>query len=129
LALAGAPERPTESPHRPGSNGLEGWTLNYEVEGQGKLPTALVLARRGQIIRRIDGEPFVWKWIFLSDGKRVALEAGPLHFSMECVLVDIASGKEIEDYNCFSDPLSTDTPAWVKTLESVGKISFIDGDK
>lgn len=112
--------KPIESAHVSGPNGLEGWTLSYVIEGvedQGPLPTTLVISRNGKIVRRIHDEPFLWKWKFESNGKFVAYEKGPLHFSMDCELVDLASGKLIANYDCYhmSPPK---VPHWVEELES-----------
>jgi len=49
----------------------------------------LVLARNGHRLRRIEGEPIIWKWMFWADGRQVAYETGPLHFGMSCVLADV----------------------------------------
>ena len=49
---------PAETAHRKGPHGLEGWERT-EVEKQGPLPVALLLARKGHVFRRISGDPFV----------------------------------------------------------------------
>jgi hypothetical protein len=110
----------TPSEHRPGPNGLEGWTLEGPIPDHPgeKFPFTLVIARNGRVIRRFSGEFFVWKWMFLDDGKRVAYEAGPLHFSLACILADIQTGKQLGTYDCFPNPLPADAPEWVKTLEA-----------
>jgi hypothetical protein len=82
-------------------------------EGAGPLPVRLVIARHGKVVRRIDGSPFVWR--FQADGRRVAYETGPLHFSMMCVLADIQSGKELERVDCYRPP--EHMPRWVEELE------------
>jgi hypothetical protein len=108
-----------ESVHVAGPNGLEGWTesvLIDEVKEQGPLPVGLVIARNGRVIRKIDGDPFVWKWRFQPDDRRVAYETGPLHSSMMCVLADIRTGKQLEAVDCFGE-LPADAPPWVKELE------------
>jgi hypothetical protein len=109
-------DKPIESAHIAGPNGLEGWTLSEVVEDHGALPTGLVIARKGKVVRRIAGSPFLWKWKFESNGKLIAFESGPLHFAMNCFLVDIASGKQIAAYDCFRE-LPQDAPKWVKELE------------
>jgi hypothetical protein len=106
-----------QSVHVSGPNGLEGWTLSTNVENQGPLPMSLVIARRGQVVRHIAGSPFLWKWKFESGGELVAFETGPLHFSLACVLVNIRTGKQIADYDCFHE-LPADAPQWVKELEA-----------
>lgn len=113
-------DKPTPSEHRPGPHGLEGWTLDGPIPDHPgeKFPFTLVIGRNGRVIRRFPGDGFVWKWMFLDDGKRVAYESGPLHFGLACVLADIQSGKQLEIYNCFPNPLPADAPDWVKTLET-----------
>jgi hypothetical protein len=123
-AVQATPTRqtPTEqipSEHKSGPNGLEGWTLSGPIDDQSdeKYPFTLILARNGQVIRRIDGDPFVWKWMFLEDGRRVAYESGPLHFSMTCILAEVNTGRKLAAYDCFRE-LPSKAPAWVKTLEA-----------
>ena len=116
-------EQPQESEHRSGPDGLEGWTLNDTIpdgpteRSTESYPFTLVLARHGHIIRRIEGSPFVWNWIFWAGGKQIAYEAGPLHFGMLCTLADIATGRELAHYDCFHE-LPADAPDWEKALES-----------
>jgi len=115
---SGLAEQQEESAHRQGPHQLEGWTLNSSIPDHPgeKFPFTLVLARRGHIIRRISGDPFVWNWLFWADGSQVAYESGPLHFSMSCVLADISTGRQLARYDCYTD-LPADAPAWVKALE------------
>lgn len=109
----------TPSEHRAGPRGLEGWTLDGPIPDHPgeKFPFTLMIARNGRVIRRFPGDAFVWKWMFLEDGERVAYEAGPLHFSLACILADIQTGKQLETFDCFPNPLPADAPDWVKTLE------------
>jgi hypothetical protein len=113
-------QAPTAQPvHRSGPHGLDGWVLlggfPPELQEYNEYPTTLVIARHGHIIRRIQGDPFLWGWMFTSDGRRVAYSSGPLHFGMTCMLIDIGSGKAIDDYDCYHD-LPDDAPNWVKAL-------------
>lgn len=110
----------TPSEHRAGPHGLEGWTLEGPIPDQpeDKYPFVLVIARNGREIRRFDGSAFVWKWMFAADGRQVAYESGPLHFSMTCVLADIETGRELETYDCYSE-LPNDAPEWVRALEAL----------
>ena len=103
--------------HRHGPNGMEGWTILYPVpdSDEGDQPGALVIARRGHVLHRFDGDPFVWTWQFQDGGRHVAYETGPFHGSMNCVLADAVSGKMIAQYDCFYE-LSPKAPAWVKAL-------------
>ena len=53
----GTREKPIQSAHVAGPGGLEGWTESVvidEVKGQGPLPVALVIARHGKVVRRIE---------------------------------------------------------------------------
>jgi hypothetical protein len=108
----------SESPHRKGPHGLEGWTLLVPIENQGDLPMTLVIAQDNKIMHKFPGDGFVWNWIFLNDGRQVAYESGPLHFALACVLVDVQTGKEQARFDCFSEPLPQNAPAWVKQLEA-----------
>jgi hypothetical protein len=119
VSLQMTAEAPEESAHRQGPHGLQGWTLKSSIPDHPgeKFPFALVLARRGNIIQRIEGSPFVWRWMFVADGREVAYETGPLHFSMQCVLIDVATGRMLANYDCFTR-LPDNAPDWVKALES-----------
>jgi len=108
----------TESPHRTGPHGLEGWTLLNPIESQGDLPMTLVISQDKKIVHKFPGGPFVWSWIFLNGGRQVAYKSGPLHFSMACVLADIRTGKEQARFDCFAEPLPENAPTWVKQLEA-----------
>jgi hypothetical protein len=114
-------DKPTESEHRRGQHGLEGWTLNSPVPDSGygdeQFAFTLVVARDGRVLRRIAGEPFVWRWMFWADGWQVAYEAGPFHFSMTCVLTDVRTGRKISSFDCYHE-LPANAPNWVKALEA-----------
>jgi hypothetical protein len=118
LTVIAAPE---VTAHRAGPNGLEGWLVRERVAGvesQGPLPTSLVIARNGKIIRRlsIQGGPFYWNFVFLAGGKQVAFEHGSLHFNLTCTLMDIDTAEHIRNYDCYQTPLSDTAPQWVKQL-------------
>lgn len=117
IAKTSGANKPVESAHRPGPNGLESWTESYRFADGQRYPTELVIARRGHVIRRIRGNPFVWKWMFWENGKQVAYESGSLHFNLNCTLVDIVSGRELATHDCFSE-LSEDAPKWEKALQN-----------
>ena len=110
---------PLASAHRRGPHGLEAWTLNEKVVGHGeeRYPVTLVIARNRRILQRVKGNAFIWNWMFQDDGQRVAYESGPFHFGLTCVLGDVATGKQLADYDCFA-ALPEDAPVWVKTLEA-----------
>lgn len=108
-----------ESAHRRGANGFEGWTISYPVVGGSsneKYPMMLVIARDGHVLHRISGEPFVWKWIFWAGGREVAYEAAPLHFSLECILANSATGRRLASYDCFHG-IPEKAPSWLSALE------------
>jgi hypothetical protein len=116
--------KPTKSDYIKGPHGLEGWTLNSPVPGSGygdqKLPLTLVLARNGHILHRINGDGFIWRWMFWADGLQVTYESGPLHFGLACVLYDLKRGREVDRIDCYHD-LPADAPDWVRALEAAGK--------
>lgn len=116
LAQASRANKPIESAHRAGPNGLEGWTESHQSSDGQSYPDTLVIAQRRHVIRRIKGDPFVWGWMFWDHGKQVAYETGSLHFNMQCKLVDIASGRQLADHDCYRE-LAEDAPAWEKALQ------------
>jgi hypothetical protein len=112
-------DKPTETEHRTGPHGLEGWTLEYPLPdsnyGDQRFAFTLVLARSGHRFRRIEGEPIIWKWMFWADGRQVAYETGPLHFGMSCILADVKTGRKLEILDCYHQ-LPANVPAWVTAL-------------
>lgn len=112
-------DKPTESVHVPGPDGLEGWTLNWPVPDSGygdeRFAFTLVIARHSHVVRRILGEPIIWKWLFWAGGKQVAYKTGPFHFGETCLLTSLSDGRKLASYDCYHDlPLAT--PDWVKAL-------------
>ncbi len=79
---------------RKGPHGLSGYTVLLPIPNQGYLPTKLIVSRKGKVVRKFAGDPFVWNWMFVDDGRKVAIEAGRLHFVMNCYLIDIRTGNE-----------------------------------
>jgi hypothetical protein len=123
LSTALGAQPPAKTPHVHGPHGLEGWEptfINKEYKDLGPLSIELVIARHGHVIRRIKGDSLMWNWMFLPDGRRVAYETGPLHFAMTCVLMDIRTGRRIDDFDCWNPTESTKVPAWVDALEHHG---------
>lgn len=110
---------PTKADYIKGPHGLEGWTLNWPLKDSNDTeayPLVLVIAKDGRTLQRIDGGPFIWKWMFWSDGRQVAYEAGPFHFSMACVLADTESGRQLAAFDCEYVDLPKDAPDWLKAL-------------
>ena len=104
-----------------GPNGLEAWTDDHHTRlfRKNAEPFGIVVARHGSIVRYIarrDGGPFFWNVMLLPDGKRIAYESGPFHMSMNCTLMDIATGRHLEDVPCFSDKDLEALPAWANDL-------------
>jgi hypothetical protein len=73
---------------------------------------------QGRVIQRIAGQHYIWKWIFWDGGRQIAYEDGPPHSTMCCVLVDLKTGLELENYDCFSG-LPKKAPLWLESLEKV----------
>lgn len=117
LAQASRADKPIQSAHRMGPNGLEGWTESYPLADGQSAPADLLIAQQRHVIRRIQGDPFVWRWMFWANGKQVAYETGSLHFNMACMLVDIASGRQLAKLDCYRE-LAEDAPAWEKALRN-----------
>jgi len=112
---------PNETKHVTGPHGLEGWTLESTIpdysDPQECFSFTLVLARNGHVIRRREADPIIWKWLFWSDGEQVAIEEGPLHFGMNCVLENVKTGHITATYDCYHDE-PKEIPDWVKALEA-----------
>ncbi len=133
LAAAVAPQasqsadRPTQSACKSGPDGLEGWTLDSPVADSGygdeRFAFTLVIARHGHIIRWISGKPIIWKWIFWADGRQVAYETGPFHFSDICFLIRLSDGRKLDSYDCYHD-LPPAKPHWVKALDATERSAF-----
>ena len=117
LAQTSRADKPIESAHRAGPNGLEGWTESFPLADGQSVPASLVIAQRRHVIRRIEGDPFIWRWMFWENGKQVAYETGSLHFNMACTLVDIASGRQLANLDCYRE-LAEDAPVWAKALQN-----------
>lgn len=109
-----------ESLHISGPQGLTGWKLTYVLDNQNEVSDTLVVARNGTRIRQIQGDPFIWRWMFLDDGKSIAIESGPLHFGMACILIDLVKGTALQRLNCFTYPDNPPLggwPEWLTKLE------------
>jgi hypothetical protein len=107
----------TESAHRRGPHGVEGWTRNYPDPDEPGVRYAmmLVVGRDGKALHRFEQGTYVWKWMFWADGREVAYQSGPKHFMMRCILADVRTGKELENLDCFQE-LPETAPTWGKAL-------------
>jgi hypothetical protein len=114
-------DKPIQSAHTPGPDGLEGWTLDSPVPDSGygdqRFAFTLVVARHGHIIRRISGEPIIWTWIFWADGSQVAYKTGSFHFNETCLLIRLSDGRKLNSYDCYNN-LPPAKPDWVKALNA-----------
>jgi len=54
MAQTSPPNKPIESAHRAGQNGLEGWTESDRFSDRQTYPTALVIARRRHVIATVN---------------------------------------------------------------------------
>jgi len=121
LTTAAAAQIP--GPHRPGPHGLSAWKISAPLPNPDGTPNPsgeltayrLIIARNAHPILTITPDNLLWKWTFLADGRRLAYQSGPLHFSMGCYLVALPSGHRLAHFNC-TDDQAPNTPAWVKTL-------------
>ena len=123
LALMAVPLAAQTTARDRGPNGLEARTDDRHTPKfrTNKVPLGIIIARYGKMIRYIghkDGGPFFWNLMLLPDGKRIAYESGPFHFSMTCTLMDIATGKHLSDIDCFSDESVRGAPEWVRALQA-----------
>jgi hypothetical protein len=120
-----AQDKAGPSAHRKGPNGLEGWLVRKTVPAvkeQGPLPIELVIARNGHIIRRFSYKeygPFLWNFLFLPEGRSIAVEYGPLNFVETCSRINIATGRSIEDVDCFQLP--ENAPDWATALAAAAQ--------
>ena len=124
--LAAVPAFAQTTAYDKGPGGLQAWTDDHHTREfrTNTEPFGIVIARNGKVIRRIgehDGGPFFWNLMLLPDGKRIAYEHGPFHFAMNCTLMDIATGKHLQDYDCFSGDSIDNGPQWVKDLLSTDR--------
>lgn len=79
-----------------------GWLIEYQDEANpsaSPYPGTLVIYNNDDTKIEITVADAIWGWKFLSDGKRVAITHGPLHFSNpveEIYLLDSVSRKEVK---------------------------------
>src|ERR1700733_6616902 len=102
-----------ESVHVQGPAGLEGWTELQTFANGDRASRTLVIARHGKLIRRISGDPFVWQWKFWENGQQLIFEAGPVHFGMTCVWIDLCTGRALESVDCYSNLPPAGNLDWV----------------
>ena len=122
-SLTQTPVVGTESPHRHGPHGLEGWIVNETSPEYGPLPHTLVIAKDGRILYRITGTWIISGWMFQQDGAQIAYSTGPLHFGDDvCVLMDTKTGREIaRRFDCSNTKDVPNIPAWVEDLLRNGR--------
>jgi hypothetical protein len=120
LAVPQSPDKkPVESAHVAGPHGLEAWTIDSPIPDDSNhetYPFTLVVARKGKVFHKIQGDPFVWRWIFWDDGRQIAYESGPLHFVMMCELCDLNTGRVLDSIEGYQG-VAANPPAWLVALE------------
>ncbi len=77
----------------------------------------LVIARNRHVIQQISGDPFVWQWTFVDNGRQVAYESGQPHLGLQCYLADIDTGRQLASYDC-SHGIPANAPDWLRKLET-----------
>ncbi len=99
-----------------------GWVLSYDSPDPDRawerLPSALVVARRGKVIRRWNTF-IIRKWAFWDGGREVAYNAGPMHGPSGCFLMSVKTGKEVASYAAREGDCGQageDAPEWVKAV-------------
>ncbi len=98
----------------------KGWMVEYPSpdKGQSDVAGTLVIARRGRVIRRIEGDSTFWGWVFWNGGRSVAYETGPLHGATMCVLRDVRSGQVVEKMLGDCQDATEEAPAWVRAVKA-----------
>lgn len=101
-------------------------TLGWEVDVENcctsyPVPLRVVVFRHGKVLRSFAPGQMVWEWMFLLDGKRLAIVTGPTHgpeVGHYC-LYNVQTGKLIAEV--FGDEstqsLKSDAPAWALLLQ------------
>ena len=99
-----------------------GWTVNVEnCCTSYSIPLSLVLFRDGHVLHTIDQGQMVWSWMFVQDGKQVAVVFGPTHGPEvgDYRLYDVQTGKLVSEVWGDEDTqaLKADAPDWARQLQ------------
>lgn len=99
------------------------WAEQYYTDADsGSLPIGLAIYRSGRHILHIRQGQALWDWMFLDNGKRIAMAWAAAHFAgdIDYQLYDVRSGRVIAE--CFgvkARPLPSSAPRWAKRLQSL----------
>ena len=74
----------------------------------------IVVYRDGHILGRIANGRAIFRWRFLKGGEQIAYFSDTVHGNLgpECVLVDVASGRILQDWS----PRDGTLPRWAQVL-------------
>jgi hypothetical protein len=97
-------------------HGLKACTWVYPLDG---IPepeaTKLAVYRHGRLLWSTEGKPFIWDFVFLNGGAKLAYATGPMHFGMNCYLVSSGTGTRIDSFDCYHHD-EPNWPQWVRDL-------------
>jgi len=99
-----------------------GWTVQVEnCCTSYSIPLSVVLFRSGRVVRTLGNGHMVWNWMFLQDGKQVAVVTGFPHGPEvgDYELYDVATGKLLAEVSGDEEiqGLKPDAPEWARSLE------------
>ncbi len=101
-----------------------GWLVTYGNPDPGRdwerIAGTLVIARRGQVVRRIEGASTIRQWTFRHGGSQVVVETGALHGPTQCILTSVRTGRTLAETSGACDAEDEAAPAWVKALARIG---------
>ncbi len=111
-------EKEQESVEQPliaGDGRTVGWLVNFpNCCTSYPIPTTIVLYRDGHIIHQLSNGRAIFKFQFVKGGERLAYLSDTVHGNLgpECVLVNVRSGKTLDDWTRGNGPL----PAWAEVF-------------
>jgi hypothetical protein len=65
------------------------------------IPTTLVIYAAGRVVQRINDGMMIYKWVFLDNGRRVAISSGTVHgmYGIHLTLYDTQTGKLLSTWD------------------------------
>jgi hypothetical protein len=106
-----------------------GWTVNVEnCCTSYSIPTSLVIFQHKRVLHTFDQGQMVWSWMFLDDGRQVAVVFGPTHGSVgDYRLYEVKTGRLLSEVWTDADTqsLKADAPNWAKRLQD----KFLSGSR
>ena len=99
-----------------------GWTINVEnCCTSYSIPLSVVVFQHKHVLHTLEQGQMVWSWMFLEDGKQVAVVFGPTHGPEVGYyqLYDVKTGKRVSEVwgDADAQSLKTDAPDWAKRLQ------------